>query len=112
MIQLLHFGDIVDPPVGAVELLFLGCEVLVLVDGDGVGRVRGAVHVVAALGGVVLALKLLNSARPSLRVEYFGPLVFFEGLFREVGKLVEEGEGLLPLLLVPRDAVHKKYAMS
>ena len=62
MISLLHLGDVVDPLVVAIQLFFLGCEVLVLVVGDGVGCVRGTVHVVAALGGIVLPLKLFDPA--------------------------------------------------
>ena len=80
--------------------------------GDGLGIVGHAVHVEAALRGVVLALELLHSARPALTVEDLGPHVLLQRLLGEVRQLREERQSGLPDIDEAGDAINEEDAVA
>lgn len=80
--------------------------------GDRLGIVGHAVHVEAALRGVVLALELLHSAGPALTVEDLGPHVLLQGLLGEVRHLREERQSGLPDLDETGDAINEEDAVA
>ena len=80
--------------------------------GDGLGIVGHAVHVEAALRGVVLALELLHSAGPALTVEDLGPHVLLQRLLGEVRQLREERQSGLPDIDEAGDAINEEDAVA
>lgn len=91
---LLQLRNLSNPLIPNIHLNIISSVIFHVLFLNELRLIGTAVQVVAALGGVVLALELLYPAGPAQAVVDLGPGVLGEGGGWEVGEFGEKGQGL------------------